>query len=122
MEPHLHPYAEGLARGVLRYQRCTACGCAQSPPRVACTRCGSMSLRWEVAAGRGTVVAASEVSRAPSDAFRPLVPYTLVLVELAEGPRVMGHAAAGTAIGDSVQAGTFLHGERHLLRFAPLRP
>lgn len=117
-----HPFTSGLASGVVRYQRCADCGRAQSLTRLACTYCGSRRLDWQDAGGEGTVVAASVVSRAPSDAFRALAPYTLVLVELAEGPCVMGHAAAGIAIGDRVTAGTFVHGERHLLRFAPTRP
>ncbi len=114
-----HPFTDGLARGLLRYQRCADCGRAQTLTRLACAQCGSEHLAWHDAAGRGTVVAASVVSRAPSDAFRPLVPYTLVLVELAEGPRVMGHAMPGTEIGDTVKAGTFAHEQRQLLRFSP---
>jgi uncharacterized OB-fold protein len=116
--PSLHPFTEGLSHGLLRYQRCTDCGHAQTLTRVACTHCGSERLAWHEAGGHGTVVAASVVSRAPSEAFRPLVPYTLVLVDLDEGPRVMGHAMPGTEIGDSVKAGTFMHEQRHLLRFS----
>ncbi|KQP15146.1 Zn-ribbon domain-containing OB-fold protein [Pseudorhodoferax sp. Leaf267] len=114
-----HPYTDGLAQGLLRYQRCDDCGRAQTLTRLACAHCGSEHLAWHEAQGRGTVVAASVVSRAPSDAFRPLVPYTLVLVELDEGPRVMGHAMPGTTIGDHVKAGTFAHEKRSLLRFSP---
>lgn len=114
-----HPYTEGLAQGQLRYQRCEDCGAAQTLSRLACGACGSERLAWHQASGHGTVLAASVVSRAPSDAFRPLVPYTLVLVALDEGPHVVGHALPGTHIGDHVQAGTFAHERRSLLRFAP---
>lgn len=114
-----HPFTTGLAEGVLRYQRCTQCGHAQTPTRLACARCGDAALQWRDASGEGVVVAASVVSRAPSDEFRALAPYTLVLVQLAEGPCVMGHAAPGTAIGDAVKAGTVAHGARRLLRFSP---
>ncbi|WP_326536771.1 Zn-ribbon domain-containing OB-fold protein [Pseudorhodoferax sp.] len=116
---NLHPFTEGLAQGQLRYQCCEDCGAPQTLSRLACTACGSERLAWQQASGQGTVLAASVISRAPSDAFRPLVPYTLVLVELAEGPRVVGHALPGTAIGDRVRAGTFAHEQRNLLRFAP---
>lgn len=119
MTATLHPFTDGLAQGQLRYQRCKDCGTAQTLSRLACTACGSPRLAWRQASGRGTVVAASVVSRAPSDTFRPLVPYTLVLVELAEGPQVVGHALPGTAIGDQVQANTFAHEQRRLLRFSP---
>ncbi len=119
MSASIHPFTEGLDHGLLRYQRCEDCGRAQTLTRLACAHCGSERLAWHDAGGHGTVVAASVVKRAPSDAFRPLVPYTLVLVELDEGPRVMGHATPGTAIGDHVKAGTFSHERRSLLRFSP---
>lgn len=114
-----HPFTDGLAQGQLRYQCCEDCGATQTLSRLACTTCGSARLVWQEASGRGTVLAASVVNRAPSDSFRPLVPYTLVLVELTEGPQVIGHALPGTGIGDFVQAGTFTHEDRSLLRFAP---
>ena len=119
MSTHGHPFTTGLNEGVLRYQRCTHCGHAQTPTRLACARCGDAALQWQDASGNGAVVAASVVSRAPSDEFLALAPYLLVLVQLAEGPCVMGHAAPGTAIGEAVKAGTVAHGERRLLRFSP---
>ena len=112
------PYVDGLADSVLRYQRCADCQQAQRLARYACQHCGSVQLAWHDAAGTGKVYAASVVTRAPSDAFRALAPYTLVLVDLDEGARVMGHAAPGTAIGDLVTASFFRHGERPLIRFS----
>ena len=111
------PFVDGLEAHVLRYQQCTGCARAQHLARSACAWCGSVQLQWSDASGHGKVVAASVVTRAPSDAFRALAPYTLVLVELAEGSRVMGHAEAGTSIGDAVAAGYFVHDGRTLLRF-----
>lgn len=116
-----HPFTEGLAHEQLRYQCCQACGQPQTLARLACVACGSETLDWRMASGLGTVLAVSVVSRAPSDAFRPLVPYTLVLVGLDEGPRVLGHAVPGTAVGQRVQASTFAHEQRRLLRFGPPR-
>jgi len=43
------------------------------------------------------------VHRAPSDDFKALAPYRIVLVDLEEGVRVMGHADPGLAIGDRVR-------------------
>lgn len=113
----LHPFTEGLEAGRVRYQSCGDCGAAQSVERHACQRCGSVRRAWRDAAGGATVYAVTEVARAPDDSFRALVPYTLVLATLDEGPRVMGHAEPGVAIGDRVCAGFFRHGERTLLRF-----
>ena len=44
--------------------------------------------------------ASTLVQRAPSDEFRAIVPYRIVLVDMAEGFRVMGHAAPTLGIGD----------------------
>lgn len=116
------PFNQGLAEGRLRFQRCDDCRHAQTLPRYACTRCGSPRLHWQDAAGTGVVHAVTEVARAPSEAFRALAPYTLVLVTLDEGPRLMAHAAPGVAIGDRVAAGFFEHQDRPLVRFTPIAP
>ena len=111
------PYLEGLQRGELRYQACVACGSAQTLARYACRRCGSEQLEWRKSAGRGIVYAVTVVARAPTEEWRALAPYTLALVDLDEGPRLMGHAEAGTAIGDRVAASYFDLAGRRLLRF-----
>jgi uncharacterized protein len=113
-------HVEGLREGVLRFQRCTSCGHPQTLARYACSACGKSTLVWEESTARGKVVATTTVTRAPSEAFAALTPYVLVIVELDEGPRVMGHAAAGLYIGDRVAATYFAHGERTLLRFVAL--
>jgi uncharacterized OB-fold protein len=119
VKPLSAAYVEGLDAGVIRYQACLACGAAQTLPRYACRRCGAPRLEWRDSKGRGTVHSVSVVMRAPSDDFRALAPYTLVLVDLDEKPRVMAHAQPGVAIGDRVEATFFKHGDRSLVRFRP---
>jgi uncharacterized OB-fold protein len=75
------PFTDGLAQGVLRYQRCERCGAAQRLARYACTACGESTLGWHDAAGTGCVFSLTEVKRAPTDAFKAMAPYTLVLVD-----------------------------------------
>ena len=111
------PFVAGLDEGEVRYQACDDCGAAQTLPRYACRKCGGTRLAWKVAKGDATVFATTVVNRAPSDEFRPLAPYTLALVDLAEGPRLMAHAEPGVKIGDAVTATFFRHGDRTLLRF-----
>ena len=110
-------FVQGLAQHVLRYQRCTHCGKAQTLARYACQHCGSENLDWLQASGFATVRAVTVVSRAPSDEFRALAPYTLVIAELEEGCRLMGHAEADMQIGARVRAEFFQHGARTLIRF-----
>lgn len=112
-----HPYTDGLAQGVVRYQQCTGCGTAQTLARLACCRCGGLQLAWRDACGFGTVHAVTVVERAPSEAFRALVPYTLLLVTLDEGARVMAHGEPGLAIGERVRARPWQAAGLALLRF-----
>jgi uncharacterized OB-fold protein len=101
----------------MKYQACLECGSPQTLERFACRKCGSTRLEWRPASGGGTVYASTVVVRAPSDEFRGLAPYTLVLVDLDEGVRRMGHAAPGLAIGDRVRAGVFEFNGRTLVKF-----
>jgi hypothetical protein len=78
-----------LARGELRLQRCTACGTWRHPPRVRCAHCGSHAIAWEPATGRGRVYSWTVTHRAVDSAFTP--PYAILVVELEEGPRVVGN-------------------------------
>ena len=115
--PASAPFLEGLQNSVIRYQACTACGAAQTLARYACRSCGSTELQWRTARGAGRVYSVTTVARAPSDEFRPLAPYALAIVELDEGPRLMGHATLDARIGDRVIAGFFDFGGRRLIRF-----
>ena len=117
MDSSASPFAQGLAAGVLRYQRCGACGQALTGQRFARAVCGSVQLDWCDAAGSGTVHAVSTVHRAPTEAWRALAPYTLVLVDLDEGPRVMAHGAPGLVIGQRVRAQPVVLAGQALVRF-----
>lgn len=104
------PFWEGAARGVLRIQRCPACGAAQFPPRALCGHCHAKAPpRWEQACGRGVIASHTTVHRAPSAAFREEAPYTLALVTLEEGPRLLvrlrGAVAQAARIGAPVVIG-----------------
>ncbi len=79
----------------LRYQHCDGCGHTWYFERGFCPACGRAAPRTLQAEGAGTLYASTLVHRAPSDEFRPLVPYAIVLVDMREGFRVMGHADPG---------------------------
>jgi uncharacterized protein len=113
-----HHRAEA-ARGRLAYQSCPSCGAVQAVPRNFCHRCGARDPEWRVSEGRGTVAAVTTLNRAPTPAYRERVPYGIVLVDLAEGYRVMGHAEPGLAVGDRVVADHGPVEDRNLLRFRP---
>lgn len=86
------------------YQACGACGKAQYFHRSFCAACGAPALVERRASGAGTVYATSLVCRAATPETRAHVPYNIVLVDAAEGFRMMAHGAADLAIGDEVTA------------------
>jgi uncharacterized protein len=82
------------------YQHCGACERRWLFMRDFCPHCGAREPLLRAAAGRGKVVAATLVHRAPNDAFRAIAPYRLVLIELDEGLRLMAHADPALAVGE----------------------
>jgi uncharacterized OB-fold protein len=100
------PYWEAATRGELLIQRCPACGQRQFYPRSLCTACGEKP-EWETASGRGTVHTFTVIRQNYSKPFRDLLPYVVAIVELEEGPRMMGNVtgcpAADVHIGMAVE-------------------
>ena len=86
------------------YQHCTACGARQYFRRSFCAACGSTELTENRASGAGTVYATSLVCRAATPETRAHVPYNIVLVDTAEGFRMMAHGDNDLVIGDKVSA------------------
>ncbi|MFW5678983.1 MAG: Zn-ribbon domain-containing OB-fold protein [Pseudomonadota bacterium] len=111
-----HYEAEARA-GRLALRACRGCGDRQAFARPFCPACGSDEVEWLTSSGRGRVAAVTVIHRAPTPDYRERVPYAIVLVDLDEGPRVMGHGSLDLAIGQPVRAGFEAHGERHLLVF-----
>lgn len=87
----------------LRYQHCGACGHTWYFRRSFCPACGSDAPQALAADGGGTLYASTLVHRAPSEEFKPLVPFCIVLVDMREGFRVMGHAEPGLPLDSAVR-------------------
>lgn len=82
------PFWDGLAEGYLRLQRCADCDAVVWYPRGLCPQCGSVSLLWFTASGRGAVYSFTVVRRTAGP-YAAVTPYVVAYVELAEGPRVL---------------------------------
>jgi uncharacterized protein len=80
------PFFDAAARDELAIRRCRDCAAASAPEAASCTSCASPDLDWTVASGAGQLVCWTVVTRAPNPAFAALVPYTIGVVELEEGP------------------------------------
>jgi uncharacterized protein len=82
------------------YQSCAACGSLQYFRR----SFGAPDPVEKRASGAGTVYATSLVCRAATPETRAHVPYNIILVDTAEGFRMMAHGDNDLSIGDRVTA------------------
>ena len=98
--PALAEHREALAAGRLTFQRC-ADGHAWLPPRDRCPTCLSAAWTWEDASGRARVISWVVYHRAYHPAFADRLPYTLAVVELAEGPRLLTNVHGEPLHGDA---------------------
>jgi uncharacterized OB-fold protein len=96
-----------LATGRLLIQSCTECGGRQFYPRPLCVSCGAEPA-WEEASGLGTVHTFTVVRQNGAPSFRDETPYVVAMIELEEGPRMMGNVTGcpteEVRIGMAVQA------------------
>ncbi|POX36896.1 hypothetical protein C3486_31175 [Streptomyces sp. Ru73] len=104
MDAESRPFWDGVARGELLLQRCGGCARAVFPARAVCPHCFGAELRPVAAAGTGTVHSKTVVHRAFGD-FAEQVPFTIALIDLDEGVRMMSRIVGETpvAIGDRVR-------------------
>ena len=78
------------ARGELRVQECGSCGHRQFYPRLLCTKCGK-TPGWLTCSGRGVIHTFTVIRQNHAKPFRNELPYVVAMVELEEGPRMMGN-------------------------------
>lgn len=106
-EPVSAEFWSAASEGRLLYQQCPSCGHRQFYPRALCTACGA-DPEWAEATGRGTVHTFTVIRQQGAKPFRDEVPYVVAVVELEEGPRMMGNITGcpveDVAIGMAVRA------------------
>lgn len=85
------PYWDSLAKGVLSFQRCNACGHAWLPARGECPNCLAEKWQWMPAAGGAKLISWVVYHMAYHAAFANRLPYTVAVVELDEGPRMISN-------------------------------
>jgi len=100
-------YNRALRQNKLLGLRCQQCGAVTIPPQMVCGKCASSTMDIVELSGRGKIQSFTTVYVAP-EGRREEAPYIIVLVELDEGPWIMGNL-----IGiDPGQAGMELIGRR----------
>jgi hypothetical protein len=110
-------YQEKLKEGRFEIQRCEACLRHVFYPRVVCSHCGSASLQWIVASGRGAVYATTTAHYGDD----PAQDVNIALIDLEEGVRMMsrveGMSSREVRIGMAVQASIIEEDGQALLVF-----
>ena len=104
------------------YQSCGPCGNVQYFHRRFCAACGAPDPVEKRASGAGTVYATSLVCRAATPETRAHVPYNIVLVDTAEGFRMMAHVEPGANIGERVHVRFLAFGESNIPVFTRTTP
>ena len=99
------PFWDAQAEHRLSFQKCSKCSQIRYPIGPMCPACHSLDFEWVESTGKGTIYSYTVVHHQTHPAFK--VPYTVALVEMEEGPRVVaelrGDGAASPEIGKAVR-------------------
>lgn len=83
-------YNEALKQNKLLGLKCQSCGAITVPPKMVCRQCTSPDIEVMELNGNGKIKSFTTVYVA-SEGREDEVPYTIVLVELDDGPWIMGN-------------------------------
>ena len=89
-DPVMRPFWQGAREGRLMLQRERATGIVHWPPKPLYWK-GGGRLEWFAACGRGAVYSYVVGHEPFLPAFRHLLPLVMVLVQVEEGPRLVGY-------------------------------
>jgi len=69
--------------------KCSKCGTLLLPPRPVCTKCLSTDFKWVELKGKGKLLSYTVIHVSPVQ-FQSMVPYTVGIVKLEDGPHLPG--------------------------------
>jgi uncharacterized OB-fold protein len=81
-------FADYLQKGKLMGTKCKKCGEMYFPPRADCLKCLSDKIEWVEYSGQGKLASFTTIYAAPKG-FEDIAPYTLGIVDLKEGGRLI---------------------------------
>jgi len=83
-------YNENLKQGRLSGLKCSSCGEVSAQPRLICAKCGGSQLEALELKGSGAIQTFT-VNYVAAEGRESEIPYIVAIVELDEGPWVMGN-------------------------------
>jgi uncharacterized OB-fold protein len=109
-DPVAGPFFQAAAEGRLVVQHCNSCDALRWPPLSGCPECRSRDTTWVDVVGSGTIWSFVVYHRAFSASLRDQIPYTVAMVQLDDGPYLIGRLVDGDKppkVGDRVDAAFF---------------
>jgi uncharacterized OB-fold protein len=106
-DPVAGPFWQAAREGRLAMQRCDSCDALRWPPLVGCPECRSRDTTWADVAPSGTIWSFVVYHRAFQAELKAEIPYTVVMVELDDGPYIVGRLIPGDkppSVGDRAVA------------------
>jgi len=104
-------YHKALIKNKLMGLKCSECGTITCPPQMSCSHCTSFDLEIVELSGKGEIKTYTTICVA-AEGRESEAPYIIVLVELEEGPWIMGNLydmdpqrASLALVGEPVQLG-----------------
>ena len=79
-----------IRTGTVHVQQCRACQHHQHPPRLFCAQCGSTDVGFVPTANRGEVYSWTVSHFTTDSGWLGDLPYATVVMQLPEGPRLVG--------------------------------
>jgi uncharacterized protein len=89
-DPLVAPFWEGTRQSRLVVQTCSTCGYRRWPPGLVCPECQSPDSEWTEVDAAGELYSYATYHRALDKAFSDDVPYSVGLIQLDSGPRMLG--------------------------------
>jgi len=83
-------YNDALKQGKLLGLKCRSCGAVTVPPKMACRQCAGFDLETVELKGEGKILTFTTVFVA-AEGREAEVPYVIVMVQLTDGPWIMGN-------------------------------
>jgi uncharacterized OB-fold protein len=106
-DPLAGPYFQAAAQGRLVVQRCNSCDALRWPPLSGCPECRGRDTTWVDVAPSGIVWSFVVYHRAFQASLKDQIPYTVAMVQLDDGPYLVGRVLEGpkpVTVGDRVDA------------------
>jgi uncharacterized OB-fold protein len=85
------PFFEAAQEGKLLLRFCNACNRYMTYSAETCDNCLNQSLEWKAASGKGTIYSFVVMHQVLHPGFAGEVPYNVIVVETAEGPRLQSN-------------------------------